>query len=466
MRQSRIATPSRPAVHDLDPVGAPAPYPAADRGPGAGPASAAPEAMGPGSAEPSPADGAAAGPRALVPVVPATSAAGVGPAPMVAPRGLKGVVVADTAIGDVRGDEGMYHYRQYDAVDLARHRSLDDVWYLFVHGELPDAAARRAFTARTRPLRSLPDELLAVLPAIAASTDAPLDGLRTALSFAAGGLGLRPLIDIDADRRLEDALRLTALTPTVLTALHRLRLGLDPVGPRADLDWVENYLWMLHGTEATPEAVRAIGQYLVLTVDHGFNASTFTARVIASTGADLGACVVGALGAMAGPLHGGAPSRALALLDEIGPLEGTSARTPRDDARIDEVVRAKLASGEKIMGFGHAVYRTADPRSVLLRSVARDLGGPVVERAALVEERVDEVLEEHRPGRHLRTNVEYYAGVVMDACGVPAEMFTPTFASSRVIGWCAHVLEQAEDGKILRPAARYVGLPAPQSVPA
>jgi citrate synthase len=228
---------------------------------------------------------------------------------------------------------------------------------------------------------------------------------------------------------------------------------------------VENYLWMLHGTEAAPEAVRAIGQYLVLTVDHGFNASTFTARVIASTGADLGACVVGALGAMAGPLHGGAPSRALALLDEIGPLEGTSARTPRDDARIDEVVRAKLASGEKIMGFGHAVYRTADPRSVLLRSVARDLGGPVVERAALVEERVDEVLEEHRPGRHLRTNVEYYAGVVMDACGVPAEMFTPTFASSRVIGWCAHVLEQAEDGKILRPAARYVGPCRPSRSP-
>jgi citrate synthase len=202
-------------------------------------------------------------------------------------------------------------------------------------------------------------------------------------------------------------------------------------------------------------AADAIRTYLVSTIDHGFNASTFTARVVASTGADMGACVTAGVAALSGPLHGGAPSRALDLLDEIAAPD-----------RIDAVLDPRIRAGEKIMGFGHAVYRTDDPRSLLLRDVARRLGGPTVALAEAVERRVVELLEQHKPGRTLRTNVGFYAGVVMDACGVPRAMLTPTFATSRVIGWCANVLEQSDDNKIIRPSAHYIGPPAPEPVPA
>ena len=374
--------------------------------------------------------------------------------PLDVPRGLKGVVVAETEVGDVRGEEGFYHYRQYSAVDLATARPLDDVMRLMIDGALPATEAEReTFAAELRPLRPLPASLLPLLPAIA-RTSQPLDGLRTALSFAAAERGMRPVIDLTPAQRRADCLFACAITPTILCALHRLSVGLEPIAPRDDLDAAANHLWMLTGREPSPEHARAIGTYLVSTVDHGFNASTFTARVVTSTGADVGAAVVAAIGALSGPLHGGAPSRALALLDEI--------RTPD---RIDTVVRPLIERGERVMGFGHAVYRTDDPRSLMLREVARGLGGPLVELAETTERRVVELLDELKPGRRLRTNVEFYAGVVMEQCGVPREMFTPTFASSRVIGWCANVLEQAADDKIIRPSARYVGPVPPQPVP-
>ena len=376
------------------------------------------------------------------------------PGPTEVPRGLKGIEVADTAVGDVRGTEGFYHYRQYSAVELATSRPLEDVWRLLVDASLPATTAERsAFIDEVRPLRAIPPALAAVLPAIASASE-PLDGLRTALSLAAAERGCRPIYDLDPAERRADALFVAALTPTLLTALHRLRVGNEVVAARDDLGYAANYLWMLTGAEPSEEHAEALGRYLVSTIDHGFNASTFTARVIASTGADIGACITGAIGALSGPLHGGAPSRALELLNEIG--------TPE---RARSVVTDKVRSGERIMGFGHAVYRTEDPRSRLLRAVAQQLGGPLAELAVEVERTVVEVLAELKPGRELYANVEFYAGVVMAACGVPAEMFTPTFASSRVIGWSANVLEQAADPKIIRPSARYVGPPPPQPVP-
>lgn len=381
------------------------------------------------------------------------------PAPAAAPRGLKGLVVADTEIGDVRGTEGFYHYRQYSAIDLAEQRPLEDVWRLMIDGALPaDHRERAAFVAEVAPLRQIPARTAAALPTIAA-TGEPLDGLRTALSMAAAERGMRPTLDLSPAECRADALFLCALTPTLLCALHRLRAGLAPVAPRDDLGYAANYLWMLQGTEPAPAAARAVEQYLVSTIDHGFNASTFTARVIASTGADVGACVVGGIGALSGPLHGGAPSRALALLDEIG--------TPD---RIDRVIRSKVLAGDKIMGFGHPVYRTDDPRSVMLRGVAERLATEPaatawVDFAIEVEATVQRLLAELKPGRELHTNVEFFAGVVMELCGIPRSMFTPTFASSRVIGWCANVLEQVADAKIIRPSARYVGPSAPQLVP-
>jgi citrate synthase len=375
-------------------------------------------------------------------------------APAGVPRGLKGVVVADTAVGDVRGGEGFYHYREYSAIELAASRPLEDVWRLMIDGELPGTAAERStFAGEVGPLRAIPPAVAAVLPDIARVSE-PLTGLRTALSLAASERGCRPVYDIDAAARRADALFVSAVTPTLLTALHRLRAGHDPVAPRDDLGYAANYLWMLAGAEPRPAHARALERYLVSTIDHGFNASTFTARVIASTGADFGACVTGAIGALSGPLHGGAPSRALDLLNEIGSPE-----------RARDVVTGKVRRGERIMGFGHAVYRTDDPRSLMLREVALGLGGPLVSLAVAVERTVVDVLAELKPGRALNANVEYYAGVVMASCGVPPEMFTPTFTSSRVIGWCANILEQAADSKIIRPSARYVGPPPPQPVP-
>ncbi|MFG2718409.1 citrate synthase/methylcitrate synthase [Streptomyces sp. NPDC048416] len=383
--------------------------------------------------------------------------AGTTTAPVAVPRGLAGVVVTDTGLGDVRGREGFYHYRQYSAVELAQSRTFEDVWHLMFHGELPDAAARAAFTARTARLRHLPDGVREALPGIArtGALSGPLAGLRTALSLLGAAKGLRPVYDLDASQRAEDALAACAAVPTLLTALHRLGQGLDPVEPRDDLPYAANYLYMLTGSEAEPERVRAVEQYLISTIDHGFNASTFTARVVASTGADVAASLVAAVGALSGPLHGGAPSRALDTLDAIG--------TPD---RIDGWIRERVLAGERIMGFGHPVYRTEDPRSRMLRGIAQGFGGPLVDFAVEVERQVEAILAELKPGRELHTNVEFYAGVVMELCGLPREMFTPTFCAARVVGWSANVLEQSADSKIIRPAARYVGPPPPQPVPA
>jgi citrate synthase len=266
------------------------------------------------------------------------------------PRGLEGVVVAETSVGDVRGQQGFFHYRQYSATELAARRSFEDVWQLLFDGELPDASGSAGFADEVSGLRKIPDGLAALLPTLA-STGAPLDALRTGISMLGAELGWKPTLDIDHQELRAQALRLGAVVPTLLTALYRIQQGERPVPPRDDLSYAANYLWMLLGEEAPPAHVRALEQYLVLTIDHGFNASTFAARVIASTGADLAASIVGAVGALSGPLHGGAPSRALAMLDAIG--------TPD---RAEPWIRDAVARGDRIMGFGHRVYKTDDPR--------------------------------------------------------------------------------------------------------
>ncbi|WP_030159325.1 citrate/2-methylcitrate synthase [Glycomyces sp. NRRL B-16210] len=373
------------------------------------------------------------------------------------PKGLDRVIVADTEIGDVRGEEGFYHYRQYSAVDLAEHCSFEQVWYLMTHAELPTRAQLAAFKDRVAPHRKLTAQLRELLPHLAVSENgpvAPLDGLRTALSAACAARPMRPVLDIDEDARAEDALFACAVTPAILTGLWRLSQGQEPLDPRDDLGYAANYLYMITGEVPTEAAASAIEHYLILTVDHGFNASTFTARVIASTGADVGAALVGAIGALSGPLHGGAPARALDALDAIGGPDN-----------IDAWIRGELEAGRRIMGFGHNVYKTEDPRSNHLREVATAIGGDIVDFSKTVERRVVEILAEVKPGRKLYTNVEFYAGVVMELSGVPRPMFTPTFTTSRVVGWSANILEQARDSKIIRPRARYTGTPPPQPLP-
>jgi citrate synthase len=336
-------------------------------------------------------------------------------------------------------------------------RPIEDVWQLMFEGRLPETLAEReAFAAAVRPRRAIPPAVAAVLPEIARAGDVfvPLDALRTAVSQYGAALGFRPSHDVDAEELRENALSTCAVVPSLICALWRLRRGLEPVAPRDDLGYAANYLYMMRGE--VPEADHSAGveKYLISTVDHGFNASTFTARVITSTGADLGAAVVGAIGALSGPLHGGAPSRALQMLDEIG--------TPD---RAEPWLRAAVERGDRLMGFGHRVYKTDDPRSLMLRGVADALGGDKMELARHIEATAIKVLDELKPGRRLYTNVEFYAGIVMDRCGIPRELFTPTFAASRVIGWCAHILEQAADNRLIRPSAHYVGPPPPQPVP-
>ncbi|MGV9709463.1 citrate/2-methylcitrate synthase [Gordonia sp. NPDC003424] len=364
------------------------------------------------------------------------------------PEGLANVVVADTEIGDVRGDEGFYHYREHSAIDLARQRSFEEVWYLFVHGELPDARQLAEFTATITPLRQLPTELGDVLRAVAplGGDRQELAGLRTMLSAAGPALGVRPLWENDPATIRHDGLRAAAMTPTILAAIHRLRSGEGPLAPRDDLTVAANWIYQVTGRVPEPRHARAVEQYLIATIDHGFNASTFTGRVIASTGADMYAAICGALGAFSGPLHGGAPDRALDALDEIA---------DHGDAAV--WAREQIDARRRIMGFGHAVYRTVDPRSELLRSIALDLGGPTVDRAVDAERAIVDALREAHPDQPRYANVEFYAGVVMEACGIPRAMFTPTFAVSRVVGWCANIVEQSRSRKIIRPRARYVG---------
>ncbi|MBD8477187.1 citrate/2-methylcitrate synthase [Microbacterium sp. CFBP 8794] len=351
------------------------------------------------------------------------------------PRGLNGVVAAETTIGDVNGEAGYFHYRGHSAVELARERSFEEVWHLLVVGELPDAGRRAAFAERIAAAQADP-RMPELIAAVARHTDQPLAALRVLWTLAASVRRSAALYDLDPDARLDEAIRFAAIAP--------LALALAPHRGAAGAGVVADYLERVTG--ATPDAahVRALSAYLIAAMDHGFNASTFTARVIASTGADLASCLTGALGALSGPLHGGAPARALDSLDRAG-----------DDPSA--WIAGELAAGRRLMGFGHAVYRTADPRSELLRGVARDLGGPRVAQALAFQEEAERQLAARHPQRPLHANVEFYAAVVMEQCGIARDMFTPTFALARTIGWTAHVLEQARDPKIIRPSARYVG---------
>ena len=372
-----------------------------------------------------------------------------------APPGLAGVAVAETSISDVRGEEGFYHYRGYDATRLADTCSFEQVWHLLLRGSLPDAEELRRFRAEAVEGRLLPDGVAEILERTARLPGySPLEALRTAVSVSAAALRLRPTLDLREEQVRADALRMAALTPVLLTRLHRAHRGRPPIDPDPDLGYAAAYLQMLSGERPDPRMARAPDKYLILVMDHGFNASTFTARVITSTGSDMGSALTGAIGALAGPLHGGAPSRALDTLDAIG--------TPE---RAEAYLRDEILAGRRLMGFGHRVYKTDDPRSVLLHRVAREIGGEQADFAEHVEATALRVLNELKPGRRLYTNVEFYSGVVMNTVGLDRDMFTPTFACSRTVGWTAAIVEQAANNRLIRPTAVYVGPEAPRPLP-
>jgi citrate synthase len=267
-----------------------------------------------------------------------------------------------------------------------------------------------------------------------------MDALRTGVSAVGTA---NPGTNIDPDH----AFGLTAQIATVIATFHRLRQGLEPIAPRSDLDHGSNYLYMISGQVPTEAQKIMINAYLVLLADHGMNASTFTARVVTSTGSDIYSAVTAAIGALKGPLHGGAPSKVLDMLDAVGTA-----------SNAEPWIRSALSRKERLMGFGHRVYKTTDPRAEILRELAREYADPeLFELARTVEERGLEILHETKPDQRLYTNVEFYSAAVMHAVGLPRDLFTATFAASRTAGWTAHILEQAADNRLIRPDVEYTG---------
>ena len=360
--------------------------------------------------------------------------------------GLEGVVAAQTEISLVDGANGRLLYRGYVIADLAEEMAFEEVAHLFWHGSLPTRAELDRLAAELSESRGLTPASSAALNAIQTDAD-PMDVLRSIVSVQ----GVRHRLEKPS---LEAAIHATATFPTILAAFHRRRQGLEPVKPRADLGHAANYLYMLNGKESTPELVHALNTYLVLLADHGMNASTFTARVIASTDSDLASCLGGAVGALKGPAHGGAPSAVLEQLEEIG--------TPEN---AEHWMREARKRKERFMGFGHRVYRTYDPRAKILKAMCERLNPTFYALASKVEQTALAILHEEHPERPQATNVEFYSAGVLQAIGLPKDLFPPTFAVSRVAGWTAHVLEQVGHNRLIRPQSEYIGPEPRKPVP-
>lgn len=358
--------------------------------------------------------------------------------------GLEGIAVAETDLSLVDGQNGLLVYRGYWARDLAIHHTFEEVAHLLWYGHLPNEQELQALKEKLKANRALPDHVKKALDQIPADVDM-MSVLRTGVSLLGEPSHAWP-------PTLDQVIAVTAKMPTIV-AYRKARLdGRAFVEPRADLDHTANYLYMLKGEVPSAAHVRALDAYLILTQEHGMNASTFSARVVASTQSDLISAITAAIGALKGPLHGGAPSEVTEMIEAIGTKENA-----------EPWLRAKLEKGERLMGFGHRVYKTIDPRATALRVVASELSGddPWFALATHVEQVGLKLLEEYKPGRKLNTNVEFFAAAVMRAVGLDDELFTPTFAVSRVVGWSAHVLEQAKNNRIIRPQSNYIG-PMPE----
>jgi len=352
--------------------------------------------------------------------------------------GLEGIVAATTAISKVEGTAGHLIYHGYNIHDLARTTTFEEVAHLLWFGHLPNQHELAELKAKLVAERTLPAPVVEVLRSLPKTAE-PMDALRTATS-AWGAMAIK------GKPSIEQAIAVTARFPLFLAAFQRLRNGLEPLESQLDLDYAGNYLYLLTGQKPKEEHVRGLNAYLVLLADHGMNASTFTARVVASTESDIVSSVVAALGALKGPLHGGAPSKVLVLLHEIGTVQNA-----------EPWIRDAITHGGRLMGFGHRVYKTEDPRAEELREMARvaDPQGFVLSRR--VEELAISLLDELKPGRRLYTNVEFYSAALLSSVGLSGDLFTPTFAVSRVAGWTAHILEQVQNNRLIRPEADYTG---------
>lgn len=352
--------------------------------------------------------------------------------------GLEGVIAGETAISTIAGG---LQYRGYSVEELADRASFEEVAYLLLHGELPKAAELKAFQERLRAAASVPPALLDTLRAIPAEANF-MDVMRSGASLLAHW-------DVDAarndhDANLRKAERLTAQLPIVLAARHRLRQGQAPVAPDRERGLASNLMWMLSGKAPSADSVKAMDVSLILYAEHEYNASTFTARVVASTLSDVHSAVTAAIGALKGPLHGGANERVLEVLQAVGSPE-----------TAEVWIRDALARKERVMGFGHRVYKDGDPRAVYLKTLcaklAAETGRQDMEETAEVIERVV------RAEKNLPPNLDWPSARLYHYMNLPVDLYTPLFVVSRVVGWCAHIVEQLDNNRLIRPRARYTG---------
>jgi len=359
-------------------------------------------------------------------------------APEIYSPGLEGVIAGETAISTITGG---LRYRGYPVTELAEKAIFDEVAHLLLHGELPTAAQLKAFQKRLADARKMPDPLRDLLKVLPKQTSA-MDVLRTGVSVLAH---VDPEVgDNGHDANLRKAERLLAQIPLVVAAFFRFGKGQQPVPPRADLTHAANFLYMLNGTEAAPDHVRALDVSQILYAEHEFNASTFTARVVSSTESDLHSGITAAIGALKGRLHGGANEKVMDLLRQTG-----------GPATAEKWIRDALARKEKIMGFGHRVYKTGDVRAGIIKKYVR----AAAEKAGLLEwettaEIIERVLEQEK---NLFPNLDWPAGRLYHALGLEVPLYTPIFVMSRVTGWSAHIIEQLDHNRIIRPRARYTG---------
>jgi citrate synthase len=367
----------------------------------------------------------------------------------VADKGLREVIAADTHLSDIDGEKGTLSYVGYDIEDLAAHSTFEEVVYLLHHLRLPTAGELEglaSFLAEERDLHPFQVQLMGTL----AEQTSPMSMLRTSVSAASA-------FDPDGwdespDAQARKALRLVAKTASLLTTYHRLRTGMATVPPNPSLPHAADFLWMLHGTEPDPEDARVLDTMFVLYADHTMNASTFTARIVASTLADMFSAITAAIGTLKGPLHGGANEEAMKSFEEVGKPENAEA-----------YVRDRLERHEKIFGFGHAVYTTYDPRATVLKRLSE----AACERAGKpqLHETAEAIEKATFDQKGLYPNVDFYAAAVFHVLGIPTDLMTPVFAAARMAGWTAHVREQYADNKVIRPGSRYVGPPSQAWMP-
>ncbi len=371
-------------------------------------------------------------------------------------RGLEGVVVGSTVLSNVEGQVGRLTYRGYDIDDLAPNACFEEIVHLLLYGHLPTAEELASLKRELGSRRTLPEPLVAAMQAVP-KTAWPMDVMRTIVS----GLALFSPVNNKGEHvsDIHSAIELIAKLPTILAAWDRIRRGLEPIEPRADLSQAANFLYMRTGKVPTEMEEDAVDTYLVLLADHSYNASTFSARVTASTRADLYASITAALATLTGDLHGGAASASYNNLVAIG--------SPQN---AEKFVRDELSKGHRIMGMGHREYRVRDPRAKHLEAIAKKLSEHQGNTkwyaiARELENQSQRILAEEKPDRKIYANVDFYTAPVLADLGMPGDEFTCLFACGRVAGWTAHVLEQLHDNRLIRPQATYVGPPPGPFVP-